>query len=144
MESTSKLRTSGCAIAFGLDIFGDRWSLLIIRDMMLYGKKTYGDFLEADEGISTNILAARLKQFEANGIVEKTRDPESGRSYLYHLTAKGRDLAPIVLEIVLWSGKYDDRSFARKSVLKQIRDDRPGLEARIRSGQPGPVVRKSE
>ena len=53
MESTSKLRTSGCAIAFGLDIFGDRWSLLIIRDMMLYGKKTYGDFLEADEGIST-------------------------------------------------------------------------------------------
>ena len=141
MENMSKLRTSGCPVTFGLDIFGDRWSLLIIRDMMLHGKKTYGDFLEGGEGISTNILADRLKLLEAQGIVEKTRDPESGRSYLYNLTGKGRDLAPVVLEIILWSGRYDARPFARKGVLRQIKDDRPGLEERIRSGQLEPVVR---
>tara|TARA_R110002012_G_scaffold237174_1_gene410912 strand:+ start:778 stop:1200 length:423 start_codon:yes stop_codon:yes gene_type:complete len=136
MENTNKLRSSGCPVAFGLDIFGDRWSLLIIRDMMLHGKKTYGEFLDGGEGISTNILADRLKQLEAQGIVEKARDPENGRSYLYHLTAKGRDLAPVVLEVILWSGKYDARPVARKGVLNEIRDDRPGLEAKIRSGKP--------
>jgi DNA-binding HxlR family transcriptional regulator len=129
MKSTSKMRTSGCRVAFGLDIFGDRWSLLIIRDMVLYGKKTYGDFLEGDEGISTNILADRLKQLEANGIIEKTRDPESGRSYLYHLTEKGRDLTPIMREIIRWSGKYDTRPFARKGPLKQLDEDGASLEA---------------
>ncbi|MEO9904590.1 MULTISPECIES: helix-turn-helix domain-containing protein [Alphaproteobacteria] len=129
MENTSKLRTSGCRVAFGLDVFGDRWSLLIIRDMTLYGKKTYGDFLEGGEGISTNILADRLKQLEANGIIEKTRDPASGRSYLYHLTGKGRDLAPVIHEIILWSGKYDARPFARKGPVRLFDDDGPRLEA---------------
>lgn len=126
MENTSKLRASGCRVAFGLDIFGDRWSLLVIRDMVLYGKKTYGDFLDGGEGISTNILADRLKQLEAHGIIEKTRDPESGRSYLYHLTEKGRDLAPIIHEIILWSEKYDERPFARKGPLKQFSEEKPG------------------
>ncbi|UUX48204.1 helix-turn-helix transcriptional regulator [Nisaea acidiphila] len=139
MENTNKLRTSGCPVAFGLDIFGDRWSLLIIRDMMLHGKKTYGDFLEGGEGISTNILAARLKQFEAQGIVAKSRDPDSGRSYLYHLTDKGRDLAPILFDIILWSGKYDARPFARKGVLNRLKEDRPGMEARVRSGELAPI-----
>lgn len=128
MRNSNKLRTSGCRVAFGLDIFGDRWSLLIIRDMVLYGKKTYGDFLEGEEGISTNILADRLKQLEANGIIEKTRDPESGRSYLYRLTEKGRDLTPIVREIIRWSERYDTRPFARKGPLKQFDEDGPGPE----------------
>ncbi|WP_193185839.1 winged helix-turn-helix transcriptional regulator [Nisaea sediminum] len=141
MENTNKLRTSGCPVAFGLDIFGDRWSLLIIRDMMLHGKKTYGDFLEGGEGISTNILAARLKQLEAQGIVEKSRDPDSGRSYLYHLTDKGRDLAPVLFDIILWSGKYDARPFARKGVLKRLKDDRPGMEAKVLSGELDPMPR---
>jgi DNA-binding HxlR family transcriptional regulator len=134
MSKNDKLRTSGCPIAYGLDTFGDRWSLLIIRDMMLNAKKTYGEFLDAGEGISTNILADRLKHLDAAGIIEKSRDPENRRSFIYTLTKKGRDLAPIVLEIISWSGKHDRRPFARRGVLEKIRDDREGFEAKIRAG----------
>jgi DNA-binding HxlR family transcriptional regulator len=136
MDIRNKKRTSGCPVAFGLDTFGDRWSLLIIRDMMLRGLKTYGDFLTAGEGISTNILADRLKFLEAEGIVEKMRDPENLRSFTYTLTDKGRDLASIILEIVEWSGKYDARPFASRTILEMMKKDRKGLEAKVRSGKP--------
>jgi DNA-binding HxlR family transcriptional regulator len=134
MSTNNKLRPSGCPIAFGLDTFGDRWSLLVIRDMMLNEKKTYGEFLESGEGISTNILANRLKHLETVGIIEKSRDPENRRSFLYALSEKGRDLAPILLEIISWSGEHDQRPFARRTVLDKIRKDRKGFEAKIRAG----------
>ena len=136
MRNSDKQRQSGCPITFGLDTFGDRWTLLVIREMMLRGKKTYSDFLEADEGISTNILADRLKHLETEGIIEKARDPENGRSFTYSLTEKGYDLAPIVLEIVNWAGKHDQRSVARKTILRKIEKDRAGFEAKIRAGDP--------
>ncbi|MFK5980068.1 MAG: helix-turn-helix domain-containing protein [Rhizobiaceae bacterium] len=136
MRNDEKKRQTGCPIAFGLDTFGDRWTLLVIREIMLKGKKTYSDFLEADEGVSTNILADRLKHLETEGVIEKTRDPENGRSFTYSLTEKGFDLAPIVLEIVNWSGKYDKRPVALKNVLGEIQKDRAGYEARIRTGNP--------
>jgi DNA-binding HxlR family transcriptional regulator len=122
-----------CPVAFGLDTFGDRWSLLIIREIMLRGKRTYSEFLEADEGIASNILIARLKHLEAEGIVEKSRDPENSRAFLYELTKKGRDLAPILLEIVIWSGMHDTRPFALKTVLNEIEQDREGFEASLRA-----------
>lgn len=133
MKTESKKRSSGCPIAFGLDTFGDRWSLLIIREIMLRGKRTYSEFLTADEGIATNILVDRLKQLEADGILEKSRDPENRRSFLYNLTQKGRDLAPILLEIVIWSGKYDNRPGAMREVLEKVQQDREGFEAELRS-----------
>ena len=129
----SKKRISGCPITFGLDIFGDRWSLLIIREIMLRGKRTYSDFLGAEERIATNILIDRLKHLEIEGIVEKVRDPKNRRSFLYFLTQKGRDLAPIILEIVIWSGAYDNRPFALRKVLKIIQQDRQGFEKKLRS-----------
>jgi len=128
------MRESGCPIAFGLDTFGDRWSFLVIREMMLKGKKTYSDFLEIDEGIATNILADRLKHLEAEGIVSKSRDSENRRSFIYELTKKGRDLAPIIVEIIVWSGKYDQRPVALRNVLDEIEKDREGFEAEIHSG----------
>jgi DNA-binding HxlR family transcriptional regulator len=134
MKTESKKRSSGCPIAFGLDTFGDRWSLLIIREIMLRGKRTYSEFLTAEEGIATNILVDRLKQLEADGILEKSRDPENRRSFLYNLTQKGRDLAPILLEIVIWSGKYDHRPNAMREVLEKIQSDRAGFEQELRSG----------
>lgn len=133
MRNEDKKRTTGCPVTFGLDTFGDRWSLLVIREMMLRGKKTYGEFLEAEEGISTNILADRLKHLEVEGIIEKSRDPENRRSFTYSLTKKGRDLAPIVLEIVIWSGAHDQSANARKNVLDKITRDREGFEAELRS-----------
>lgn len=133
MRNENKKRESGCPVAFGLDTFGDRWSLLVIREMMLKGKTTYGDFLEADEGISTNILADRLKHLETEGIIDKSKDPNNLRSFIYQLTNKGRDLAPVLIEIILWSGKHDHRSFALKSTLKQIKKDRQEFEGKIRT-----------
>ncbi|HAT84634.1 winged helix-turn-helix transcriptional regulator [Cohaesibacter gelatinilyticus] len=133
MKPETRKRPSGCPIAFGLDIFGDRWTLLIIREIMLRGKRTYSEFLQAEEGIATNILVDRLKQLESDGIVEKSRDPENRRSFLYTLTQKGRDLAPILLEIIIWSGTHDDRPNASHDVLDKIRHDRKAFEAQLRS-----------
>lgn len=135
MRSENKKRQTGCPVAFGLDTFGDRWSLLIIREIMLRGKKTYSEFMQAEEGIATNILIDRLKHLEAEGIIEKTRDPDNRRSFLYSLTEKGLDLAPIVLEIVRWSGKHDQRPVALKTVLEEVEKDRQGFEAKIRAGK---------
>ena len=133
MKVENNKRDTGCPITFGLDTFGDRWSLLIIREIMLLGKKTYSEFLEADESIATNILIARLKHLEAEGIIEKSRDPDNRRSFIYTLTKKGHDLAPILLEIVIWSGAHDHRTGALRGVLKEIEKDRVGFEASLRS-----------
>ncbi len=133
MKTENKKRETGCPIAYGLDTFGDRWSLLIIREIMLQGKRTYSEFLEADEGIASNILIARLKHLEAEGIVEKSRDPENRRAFVYELTKKGRDLAPVLLEIIIWSGMHDNRPYALKTVLNKIEQDREGFEAGLRA-----------
>ncbi|PCJ86539.1 MAG: transcriptional regulator [Hyphomicrobiales bacterium] len=132
MRKHDQKRKSGCPIAFGLDTFGDRWSLLVIREIMLRGKKTYSDFLEADERIASNILVDRLKHLEAEGILVKTRDPDNRRSFLYSLSDKGRDLAPILIEIIKWSGKHDERAFAMTDVLAEIETDEAGVVARMR------------
>jgi DNA-binding HxlR family transcriptional regulator len=87
-------------------MWGDKWSLLIIRDLMFYGKNTYGDFLKSDEKISTNILAARLLALEEAGIVEKLEHPDSKAKVWYQLTLKGIDLLPLIVEISVWAAKY--------------------------------------
>lgn len=106
MEKSKK--RSECPISCSLDIFGDKWSLLIIRDMMFFNKSTYGDFLKSAEGIATNILAARLQNLEENKLIEKLEHPESKAKILYKLTQKGIDLLPIMVEIHLWADKYFD------------------------------------
>ena len=133
MRQENKRRQTGCPVAFGLDTFGDRWSLLVIREIMLRGKKTYSEFMEMDESIATNILIDRLKHLEAEGIVIKTRDPENRRSFVYTLTKKGRDLAPIMLEIIIWSGAHDSRPVALRRVLNKIVEDREEYEASLRA-----------
>ncbi|HPG06414.1 MAG TPA: helix-turn-helix domain-containing protein [Saprospiraceae bacterium] len=98
---------SDCPISCSLDVFGDRWSLLIIRDIMLRGKLSYGEFLGSEEKISTNILANRLSVLEAEGIITKQVAPTNKSKYLYHLTRKGIDLLPIIIEIMDWGAKYN-------------------------------------
>jgi DNA-binding HxlR family transcriptional regulator len=134
MTKQGKNRQTGCPVTYGLDAFGDRWSLLVIRDMMLHGKKTYGDFLDADEHISTNILADRLKHLEAEGIIDKLQDPKNRRSFIYTLTEKGLDLAPVILETIRWSGKHIKLNKERNALLHRIETDRDGLLADIASG----------
>lgn len=101
-------KRSNCPISSSLDIFGDKWSLLIIRDMMFFNKSTYGEFLKSDEKIATNILASRLQALEENKLIVKLQHPESKAKVLYRLTQKGIDLLPMIVEIHLWADKYFD------------------------------------
>ena len=116
MKTTSKddIR-SHCAVNYGVEIFGDRWSLLIVRDIVFVGKKTYGEFLKSEEGIATNVLASRLAFLEAQGILAKAPSPDDRRKDFYTLTEKGLDLIPIALNIVLWSARHDAKSYVRRS-----------------------------
>lgn len=96
-------RNSGCLISNSLDIFGDKWSLLIIRDMIFFGKETYGEFLKSPEKIATNILASRLQNLEKEKVISKKEHPGSKVKNLYYLTEKGISLLPILVEIYLWA-----------------------------------------
>jgi len=97
---------SDCPISTALDIFGDKWSLLIIRDMVFKGKTTYGDFLKGEEKIATNILADRLTMLEYAGIISRREHPDSKAKVLYKLTGKGIELVPVLVEIIAWSEKH--------------------------------------
>ena len=117
----SKLR-SNCPVNFGLETFGDKWSLLIVRDIIFWGKKTYGDFLGSDEGIATNILASRLAKLEENGIISREKHAADKRKDLYILTEKGKELIPLLVEIVAWSGKLTEwQTIAGTGTPEQIR-----------------------
>jgi len=97
---------SKCPINLLLEAVGDSWSLLIIRDLMFKGRSTYKAFLNAEEKIATNILADRLSKLESAGLISKATDPDDARKYIYRLTEKGADLAPVLVEMMLWSNKY--------------------------------------
>lgn len=96
---------SGCPIASTLDIVGDKWSLLIIRDMLLQGKKTFKDFSISPEGIAPGILSSRLKWLEENQLITKQKLSNNQKENIYLLSEKGIELAPIITEIILWSDK---------------------------------------
>ena len=93
---------SDCPISFGLEIFGDQWSLLILRDIVFYDKSTYGEFRRSAEGISTNILADRLSKLCNAGLLAKSPLPHDARAFAYKLTAQGRALVPALYELMLW------------------------------------------
>ena len=122
-------RRSDCPINFALQTFGDAWSLLIIRDLMFTDRRTYTDFLNAEEGMATNILAARLEWLQASGLVRRQGE---GRGAKFGLTERGLDLLPAMLDLIAWSGKYDRRTGAPRAFLARIRGDRAGLIAELR------------
>ncbi|RPE08839.1 transcriptional regulator [Chitinophaga lutea] len=117
---------SDCPISCSLDVFGDKWSLLIIRDIMLRGKLSYSEFLESEEKIATNILANRLSVLEAENILVKRVSPLNKSKYIYSLTPKGIDLLPIVIEIMDWGAKYN-ANCPRREVGKKIKKDKAGV-----------------
>ena len=125
-------RRSPCPIAFGLDVFGDRWTLLVIRDLVFTKKRTYGEFLDSPEGIATNILAQRLAWLEDLEIVSKSPDPDHGRRFVYQLTEKGLDLIPVLLEILAWSAKYDPHTPVSAEFAARIRKQRAAVLKEMR------------
>lgn len=120
-------KRSDCPVSSSLDIWGDKWSLLIIRDLMDAKECTYGDFLKSPEGIATNILASRLQNLEENRLIEKLEHPDSKAKVLYKLTRKGIDLVPVMVEISLWAEKYFSIPADRKAMLKEVKKDKAGF-----------------
>jgi DNA-binding HxlR family transcriptional regulator len=125
-------RRSNCPINFALEIFGDTWSLLVIRDLMFMGKTTYGEFLQGAESISTNILADRLEKLEVSGIINKAANPANGTKFVYSLTERGKDLIPVMFEIIAWSGKHDPKTAATKELLERIATNRKAVIRKVR------------
>lgn len=118
-------KRSDCPISCSLEIFGDKWSLLIIRDIMLRGKVSYSEFLNSEEKIASNILVNRLSVLEAENIVIKEVSPENKSKFIYSLTRKGVDLLSIVIEIMDWGAKYNSNC-PRKELGKKIKKDKAG------------------
>jgi len=107
-KPTSRVRTprSPCPIANTLDILGDKWTLLVVRDLLFLGKRLYGEFMQSGEGIPTNILADRLKRLEETGLVTKEPYQSNPVRHQYRLTRKGTELFPVLREIIRWANKH--------------------------------------
>lgn len=123
----NRRRRSDCPIHFALETFGDRWTLLVLRDLLLKGRSTYGELLGGGEGIATNILADRLRRLEEDGLIEHRAD---GR---YRPTAKAIDLLPVLVEMIVWSAAYDPATAAPATFVERARLDRAGLLAELRA-----------
>ena len=121
---------SRCPIAYSLDVLGDRWTLLILRDLAFKNRRYFQDFLGASEGISTNILSNRLRRLERWGLITKRQDPSDGRRIRYFLTDDGLDLVPILIEMTVWGTKRHPDPLMPVERVERMHPDR---EATIRS-----------
>jgi DNA-binding HxlR family transcriptional regulator len=135
MESLESLpHRSSCPISSSLDVLGDKWSLLVVRDMLFAGSRTFSEFLVSGEGIATNILASRLVRLEASGIITSEPDPSDRRRSLYSLTQKGRDLAPVLLALSDWGVRYERG--ARNQFHEAYERDPAALIRQLRQAPP--------
>ena len=124
---------SSCMIASALDLIGDKWSLLIVRDMLLHHKKTYKEMAASPEGVATNLLSSRLKLLESLEVITKRKLPTNKKENIYLLSEKGIDLAPIIMELVIWSDKnvraynpgmypFENKNSNKLSVIKSTQN----------------------
>lgn len=119
---------SDCPVSYSLDIFGDRWSLLILRDIMFRGKFSYLEFMQSEEKIASNILAGKLSTLQANGIISRKVSPKNKSKYIYQLTKKGIDLIPVLIEIMQWGIKYNSLTPQTPGkIVKQFKLDKKSL-----------------
>ena len=114
---------AGCPTRYAAGILGDRWIMVILRDILLHGKRRYGEFARSEEGISTNILATRLSALEETGMVRRVVDPAKASSVLYLPTQKGLDFVPALLGVMRWSVKYDGATEAPPTFAASIDED---------------------
>jgi DNA-binding HxlR family transcriptional regulator len=145
-KSQSKHR-SVCPVSVSLEIFGDRWSLLIIRDLTVRGYRTFKEFQGAGEGIATNILSDRLRKLQAAGIITAGIEKTDGRKVNYRLTEKGIDLAPVLLELLIWGARHEETG-APCAVIDQMEQNRQQVLAETRRRwqrqDPTPILPKFE
>ena len=129
-QNNSPVRRSPCPIAFGLDLFGDKWTLLVLRDLLFYNKSRFSDFA-VHERIATNVLADRLARLEQAGVITKAQDTELKNQNIYRVTDKGRDLLPTLIEMSLWGMRYDAPTPVSKEFLRSIEKDEKQVVAEM-------------
>ena len=130
----AKDHRSLCPINLVLEAVGDNWSLLIVRDLMFRGHSSYQAFLRSEEGIATNILADRLQRLEHNGLISKAQDPADARKFIYALTEKGADLAPLLVEMTLFANRHAPRIDMPKEVVADMQRNKSAFTARMIRG----------
>lgn len=124
-------RRSGCPVSISLEMIGDRWSLLIIRDLMVRGVRTFREFQQSGEKIATNILSDRLEKLESAGIITKEVEETDARKMNYRLTGKGIDLAPVLLDLLIWGAKHE-RTAAPCAAVTRMAKNREQVLAEVR------------
>lgn len=123
MSKTQPLDWHGCPTRYAAGIFGDKWCFLILRDVLLLGKRTYSEILNSPEGISTNILADRLSRLEASGMLDRQIDPRKASRVCYFPTRKARDILPALIQMMVWSTQYDENTEAPDTFAEAYRSD---------------------
>ena len=131
MPGKRSKRRSGCPVSVSLEILGDRWSLLIIRDLMVRGYRTFKEFHSAGEGIASNVLTDRLRRLTDAGIVIAEAEPSDRRRVAYRLTEKGIDLAPTLLELLIWGARHE-KTLAPCNVIDHMAENREAVLAETR------------
>ncbi len=111
-------------IASALDLIGDKWSILIVRDMLLHKKTTFKEFIASDEGVASNLLSSRLKLLERLEVITKNKHRSNKKENIYLLTEKGIDLAPIIMELVIWSDMYVREHHAEMNTSDTVNMDK--------------------
>jgi DNA-binding HxlR family transcriptional regulator len=128
MKKLPENNRSKCPLSGFLDVLGDKWSLLIIRDIIFNGKNTFGDFLKSPEGIATNILTSRLITLEENGFIEKLKNLTNKKVSIYKLTRKGQELKPVLIEVYLWTDKYFPIPNTIKKQILEVKKSRKQIK----------------
>lgn len=126
-----KKQRSGCPVSISLELLGDRWSLLIVRDLMVRGYRSFKEFRQSGEGIATNILADRLRKLEAAGIIAAEGEESDARKVNYRLTEKGIGLAPVLLELMIWGARHEE-TLAPCAVIDKMESERDAVVREVR------------
>jgi DNA-binding HxlR family transcriptional regulator len=128
---------SSCPIAFALELVGDKWTLVVLRDLIFARKRYFQELLDSPEGIASNILASRLKQLEATGMIEREADPEHGRRVVYSPTPMALDLLPVLVELMRWGMAHNPKTAAPAEIARRLKQDRDGFIAEVRARHRG-------
>lgn len=133
MDKQDQIYRSLCPVSRALDILGDKWTLLVLRDIIFMRKRYFREFLASSEKIASNILSDRLKKLEAADIILRRQDPHNERKIIYAVTEKGLDLIPTILELLRWGAKYEVENSKHDELIRQFDLDPQILIAKIRS-----------
>jgi len=125
-------KRSACPISYSLELLGDRWTCLVLRDLVFRDRRYFQEFLASPEGIASNVLTERLNRLEAGGIIRKEQDPEDRRRHVYSMTEAGLDLIPLLVELTIWGARHDPESQYPRERLARFQDDREGAIRHLR------------